>query len=92
MKMSLIAVAAILASTGFCCAQDLAAGETQFKKCAPCHDVGDKAKNKIGPMLNGIEGSWADADQKAAWREQWPAAFDALVDETDWPLPASFGR
>jgi cytochrome c len=56
MKMSLIAAATILASTGVCCAQDLAAGETQFKKCGPCHDVGDKAKNKIGPMLNGLEG------------------------------------
>jgi adenosine deaminase len=52
------------------------------------YDVGDLRDM----MLNGIEGSWADADQKAAWREQWPAAFDALVDETDWPLPASFGR
>jgi len=56
MKMPLIAVTAILASTGFCNAQDLAAGETQFKKCAPCHDVGDKAKNKIGPVLNGLDG------------------------------------
>ena len=23
---------------------------------APCHDVGEKAKNKIGPVLNGLEG------------------------------------
>lgn len=36
-------------------AQDIAAGATTFKKCAACHDVGEKAKNKVGPMLNGIE-------------------------------------
>lgn len=37
-------------------AQDLAAGATTFKKCAPCHDIGEKAKNKVGPILNGLDG------------------------------------
>ena len=41
---------------GAALAQDVPAGETSFKKCAPCHDVGDAAKNKVGPMLNGFEG------------------------------------
>jgi cytochrome c len=36
-------------------AQDVAAGATSFKKCAPCHDVGPTAKNKVGPLLNGLE-------------------------------------
>jgi cytochrome c len=56
MKTYLTAAIALLASMGLCRAQDLAAGELQFKKCAPCHDVGDKAKNKIGPVLNGLDG------------------------------------
>ena len=56
MKVCLMAGAALVASAGLACAQDVAAGETQFKKCAPCHDVGEKAKNKIGPVLNGIDG------------------------------------
>ncbi len=56
MKTCVIAAAALMASTGLSCAQDVAAGEIQFKKCAPCHDVGEKAKNKIGPVLNGIDG------------------------------------
>ena len=56
MKTYLTAAIALLASMGLCRAQDLAAGELQFKKCAPCHDVGDKAKNKIGPVLNGLNG------------------------------------
>jgi len=37
-------------------AQDLAAGENSFKKCLPCHSVGPDAKNKVGPVLNGLEG------------------------------------
>jgi cytochrome c len=37
-------------------AQDIAAGETSFRKCAGCHAVGLDAKNRIGPQLNGIEG------------------------------------
>jgi cytochrome c len=36
-------------------AQELAAGATSFKKCAPCHDVGPTARNKVGPLLNGLE-------------------------------------
>ena len=37
-------------------AQDAAAGEQSFKKCLPCHAIGDGAKNKVGPELNGIDG------------------------------------
>jgi len=46
----------ILAAAGSASAQDLAAGETSFKKCLPCHSVGPDAKNKVGPVLNGLEG------------------------------------
>lgn len=35
---------------------DLAAGENSFKKCLPCHAIGEDAKNKVGPVLNGIDG------------------------------------
>jgi hypothetical protein len=52
---SMIAIVLVV-SSGLACAQDLAAGGVQFKKCAPCHDVGETAKNKIGSVLNGIEG------------------------------------
>ena len=37
-------------------AQDVAAGENSFKKCLPCHSIGDGAKNKVGPELNGLDG------------------------------------
>jgi cytochrome c len=37
-------------------AQDVAAGKTSFNKCLPCHSIGDGAKNKVGPELNGLDG------------------------------------
>lgn len=37
-------------------AQDLVAGEQSFKKCLPCHSIGEGAKNKVGPQLNGLDG------------------------------------
>lgn len=32
-------------------------GEKVFKKCQACHAVGEGAKNKVGPSLNGVVGS-----------------------------------
>jgi len=37
-------------------AQDAAAGEKVFLKCRACHQVGETAKNAIGPKLNGLFG------------------------------------
>jgi cytochrome c len=42
-------------------AQDAAAGEQAFKKCFPCHSVGEGAKNKVGPILNGLDGRHSGA-------------------------------
>ena len=36
-------------------------GKKAFKKCKSCHQVGEGAKNKTGPMLNGIVGHPAAA-------------------------------
>ena len=35
---------------------DLANGERSFRKCIACHDIGPTAKNKVGPILNGLDG------------------------------------
>ncbi|MDP3691204.1 cytochrome c family protein [Bradyrhizobium sp.] len=45
-------VAAVCAAN----AQDVAAGEKSFNKCRACHQVGETAKNIIGPVLNGLFG------------------------------------
>ena len=56
MKTILFVAAVAVVSAGAAKAEDLAAGATSFKKCAPCHDVGPTAKNKVGPVLNGLDG------------------------------------
>ena len=56
MKGLAVAGAVMVASASGALAQDLAAGENSFKKCLPCHSVGADAKNKVGPVLNGLEG------------------------------------
>ncbi|MBR1220794.1 cytochrome c family protein [Bradyrhizobium sp. U87765 SZCCT0131] len=48
-------LAAVVAASG-ARAQDVAAGEASFRKCSPCHSVGEGAKNKVGPELNGLDG------------------------------------
>jgi cytochrome c len=37
-------------------AQDIDAGERSFRKCTPCHSIGADAQNKLGPILNGLDG------------------------------------
>ena len=56
MKTAVIAIVVAALSGVAAHAQDLAAGENSFKKCLACHAVGEGAKNKVGPLLNGLEG------------------------------------
>jgi cytochrome c len=51
-----VAGAALLASAGVAVAQDAAAGEKVFSKCKICHQIGEGAKNMVGPVLNGVVG------------------------------------
>src|SRR5262249_36093998 len=37
-------------------AQDAAAGEKIFTQCKACHQIGENAKNAVGPILNGLFG------------------------------------
>ncbi len=76
------AAALLLAIPGPAAAQDGNAeeGAEVFKKCRACHDVGADAKNKVGPVLNGIIGrkagtiegfAYSDANKSsgAVWTE-----------------------
>ena len=63
MRRALLAAIALAASTAAASAQDVAAGEQSFKKCLPCHSVGEGAKNKVGPELNGLDGRKAGATE-----------------------------
>jgi cytochrome c2 len=54
---SLVAVSALaLASGAAHAAGDAAKGADVFKKCKVCHEVGETAKDKVGPTLNGVIG------------------------------------
>ncbi|MBO6755173.1 MAG: cytochrome c family protein [Roseibium sp.] len=56
-RLLMIAGAAVLAVTAQAHAEgDAAAGEKVFRKCQACHAVGEDAKNKVGPQLNGVVG------------------------------------
>jgi cytochrome c len=80
MRLLIWAAAALVATTGLAGAQDVEAGEKSFRKCLPCHAVGEDARHKIGPFLNGLEGrksgtiegyNYSEANKKAeiVWSE-----------------------
>ena len=52
----LTAVSIVLLSGAGASAQDAAAGEKVFLKCKACHQIGEGAKNAVGPVLNGLFG------------------------------------
>jgi len=51
-----VATSFFMAMTMGAHAQDAAAGEKSFNKCRACHQVGETAKNSVGPVLNGLFG------------------------------------
>lgn len=60
MKFAVLAGAALLAvATQPARAQDATAGEKVFAQCRACHQVGETAKNLVGPALNGVIGQKA---------------------------------
>jgi cytochrome c len=65
MKVKVIGIAmvALAASVGAAAAQDAAAGEKVFAKCKICHQVGEGAKNAVGPVLNGVVGRKAGSEE-----------------------------
>ncbi|WP_036177508.1 c-type cytochrome [Palleronia rufa] len=55
---------------------DPAAGEKVFRKCMACHAVGEGAKTKVGPVLNGVVGRDVAANADFAYSEamvEWGA-------------------
>jgi cytochrome c len=69
MKAWFMAGVLVLASAGAGVAQDIAAGETSFRKCSPCHDIGPDAKIKLGPPLNGVDGRKAGMSEGFQYSE-----------------------
>jgi cytochrome c len=97
MKSLILASLTIAATMGIANAQDLAAGEQSFRKCSPCHAVGEDAKNKVGPVLNGLDGrksgtvadySYSEANKKAEinWNE---ASFKDYIQNPMAKMPGT---
>jgi cytochrome c len=58
---AVVLVGGAVLAAGRAHAQDAAAGEKAFARCRACHQVGENARNGIGPRLNGIVGAHSAA-------------------------------
>jgi len=78
-------------------AQDAAAGEKVFVQCRACHQIGENAKNAVGPVLNGIIGrkagvvegysySSANKDSGITWDE---ATFREYIKDPKAKIPGT---
>jgi len=97
MKSILAAALVLAAITQGAQAQDVALGEQSFKKCLPCHAVGEGAKNKVGPELNGLDGrhsgtaagfNYSDANKNSGitWNE---AVFKDYIKDPRAKIPGT---
>jgi cytochrome c len=97
MKSLIFAAGVIVASASAAMAQDVAKGEISFHKCLPCHSIGDGAENKIGPVLNGLDGrhsgsvdgfEYSDANKNSGifWNE---AKFKEYIQDPRGVVPGT---
>src|SRR5215207_6119577 len=56
MRSLFLAAALVAGASAPALAQDAAAGEKVFVQCRACHQIGETAKNAVGPILNGLFG------------------------------------
>jgi cytochrome c len=95
--LSTLIVIASAAASPAALAQDVAAGKTSFNKCLACHAVGDGAKNKVGPELNGLNGresgtaegySYSEANKNSSitWDE---ATFKDYIKDPKAKIPGT---
>ena len=96
MRGTVFATVLAFAGVGEASAQDAAAGEKVFGVCKACHQVGETAKNDVGPALNGIIGrkagtvagyhySAANKDSGITWDE---ATFREYIKDPKAKIPA----
>jgi cytochrome c len=98
-RLSLSALVVIAASSlaSAALAQDAAAGKASFNKCLPCHSIGEGAKNKVGPELNGLDGrksgtapdyNYSDANKNSGitWNE---AEFKVYIKDPKAKIPGT---
>jgi cytochrome c len=95
--LSALVILAASAAASAALAQDVAAGKTSFNKCLACHAIGEGAKNKVGPELNGLDGrksgtapgySYSDANKNSGitWNE---AEFKEYIKDPKAKIPGT---
>lgn len=97
MTFRLLPLALLAAFTTQAQAQDVAAGEKSFNKCRACHQVGETAKNTVGPILNGLFGrksgtvagyNYSDANKNSGltWDD---AVFNDYIKDPKGKIPGT---
>jgi cytochrome c len=56
MRRLVFGAALVAAMAAGAAAEDLENGKAIFNKCRACHQIGESAKNMVGPVLNGLIG------------------------------------
>src|SRR3569833_4239597 len=90
-----VIAASSLASAAF--VLDVVVGKASFNKCLPCHSIGEGAKNKVGPELNGLDGrksgtapdyNYSDANKNSGitWNE---AEFKVYIKDPKAKIPGT---
>jgi len=64
---------------------DAAAGQKVFNKCRPCHQVGETAKNGVGPVLNGLFGRKAGSIENYKYSDAYKG-LDKTWDEANFAV------
>lgn len=89
MKKAIIIAAALIGAASTATAQDVDAGKKVFNKCKACHMVGEKAKNRVGPALNGVVGRAWGAVEGFKYSKGKDGTLLAMAEAGDktWDLP-----
>ena len=56
MRTFFLAIGVLAVTSGHALAQSAEAGERVYAQCRACHQIGENAKNLVGPQLNGMFG------------------------------------
>jgi cytochrome c len=97
LTLSALIIIASSATVPAALAQDADAGKASFNKCLACHAIGEDAKNKVGPELNGIDGrkagtapdyNYSDANKNSGitWNE---ANFKEYIKDPKAKVPGT---
>ncbi len=74
MRKLIIAVGMIAAMPVAASAADAEAGKAVFSKCKACHQIGEGAKNAVGPNLTGVYGRTSGAVEGYKYSEAMAGA------------------